>query len=411
LNYNKKTDKKNNNISGSISASSYSYFSNANSLNSNRYQYNISLYAKNIDDSKISFESNVSFRHQDNKWNLVREDIYQALKIYNLSIKYDINKNNEVCVGRRINPKLSSVGAIDGIQFETRLNKLSLGMIVGSRPDYIDYGFNFNLPQVGAYISHDLKNNSGVMQNSFAFVQQMNSMKTDRRFIYYQHTNSLIKNLYLYNSVEVDLYQKINDKSENVFTLSSAYTSLSYRMFNKLTLSASYDNRKNVIYYETYKSFINKILETEARQGLSFQASYNTRKCLSFGLRSGYRFKNSNSGDSRNLNGYISFYNIPAVKTSATISATYLESDYLTGKILNFNINRELFKGKLYTDLGYQFVNYQYTGNSVAFNQNIVNVSASWSVIKNLTLSVGFEETFESQNQSSRLNLQLRKRF
>jgi hypothetical protein len=399
------------NVRGSFSAASYSYYSKPGSLNSNRYQYNFTLHAKNIGNSKLSVESNLSFRHEDNKWYLVKDNLYQALKIYDLSLSYEINKTTGVCLGRKINPKVSSMGAIDGLQFEKRVRNFSIGAIAGSRPDYMDYGFDFSLPQLGGYIAHDVKNSNGTMQNTLAFVEQMNTFRTDRRFVYYQHSNSLLKNLYLFSTVEVDLYKKLDDKIENTFSLSSAYTSISYRMFKRLSLTASYDNRKNIIYYESYKNFINQVLDVESRQGLSLQANYNTAKNITFGTRAGYRFKNNNAGESRNLYAYVSYYEIPGIKASATLAATYLESDYLTGRILNLNLNRDLMKGKLYTDLGYQYVIYGFYGNQLTLKQHIIDLSLSWNVVKNLSLSFNFEEILEQNSPGSRLNLQIKKRF
>lgn len=398
------------NIRGNISASSYSYFSQSSSLNSNRYQYNFSLYARNIRNSNLSFESNISFRHEDNKWGLVKDNIFQALKIYDLSLIYG-NKNTEICFGRRFNQKLSSVGAIDGLQLEKRIHNISLGIIAGSRPNYKDYSFDFSLPQIGGYIAHDIKNSNGTMQNTLAFVEQMNTFRTDRRFIYYQHTNTLAKNLYLFGTVEVDLYKKLNDKIENTFSLTNAYTSISYRMFKRLSLTASYDNRKNIVYYESYKSFINQVIDIESRQGISLQANYNTRTNLSFGVRGGYRFKNNNAGESKNIYAYVSYYDIPGIKMSTTVAATYLQSDYLKGPTLNLNLNKDLMKGKLYTDLGYQYVQYGFLRSESILKQNIMNISLSWNIIKNLSLSLNFEEILEKSSQSSRLMLQIRKRF
>jgi hypothetical protein len=398
-------------IRGSISASTYSYYSHSSSLNSNRYQYNFSLNARNIANSKLSAESNISFRHEDSKWATVKDNIYQALKIYGLSLKYDVSKSMEICFGRRINYKLSSIGAIDGLQLEKRFKNFYVGIIVGSRPDYKDYSFDFTLPQVGAYVAHDIKSTAGAMQNSFAFVEQMNTSKTDRRFIYYQHSNSLAKNLYLYGTVEIDLYKKLNDKPENTFSLSSAYTSISYKMFKRLSISASYDNRKNVVYYETYKSFINQVLEIESRQGLSLQANYNTLMGISFGARGGYRFKNNNSGESRNIYGYLSFYNIPVVKMSATAAATYLKSDYISGNIYSISLSKDLLKGKFYTEAGYQYVKYGFFENETTLIQNIINLSVSWNIVRNLSFSFNFEEILEGNALNSRLNLQVRKRF
>lgn len=398
-------------INGSISASSYSNFSNTVVANTNRYQYNLTLDAKNINDSRLSFETYTSFRYNQNEWNLVKQDVFHALRFYSINLKYDINKNNQLCIGRRVNPKISNIGAIDGLQFETKMSNFSLGGFVGSRPNYIDYNFDFSLPQFGAYVAHSAKVLNGEIQNTFAFVNQMNTSITDRRFAYFQHSNSLFKSLYVFGSVELDLYKNVNGKAQNTLSLTSSYFSLNYRPWRRLSLSTSYDIRKNVVYYETYKSFINQIIDNETRQGLTFQANYNSLKKLYFGVRTGYRFPTKNSNESKNIYGYVTYSKVPWIDVSATLATTWLQSNYLSGNIYYLNISRDIFKGKVYAECGYQYVDYSFTGVLSSLKQNIGDISISWRLLKNLTFSVKFEETFEQKNKYSRLNLQIRQRF
>lgn len=400
-------------ISGSISASSYSYNSTINDENPkpSRYQYNFSLNARNIGNSKFSAESNISFRHEKDNWEPVQENIYNALKIYNLSVKYDNEKNTKIVAGRRINRMISSIGAIDGIQYEGNINNYFIGAFAGSRPNHTDYSFDFSLPQFGAYAGHIYSNSKGEMQNSFALVEQMNDMKTDRRFAYFQHSNSLLKNLFFFGTVEIDLFKNIDEKPETVFSPSSIYMVLNYKFLKRLSISTSFDNRKNVVYYETYKSYIQQVIDIESRKGLSFQANYRTTKSIMAGFKTGYRFANNNSKETRNLYGYVSYMNIPAVKLSATAAVNYLETSYVTGKIVNFNIYRDFLKGVLYTDCGYQLVDYSYEGSETTTIQNVINLSVNWRFYRKNTFSVNYEKTFEKQDRLSRLTFQIRARF
>ena len=47
--------------------------------------------------------------------------------------------------------------------------------------------------------------------------------------------------------------------------------------------------RKNVYYYETYKSYVDSILDKETRQGMKFQANYRLFQGLVWGGNAGYR--------------------------------------------------------------------------------------------------------------------------
>ena len=398
-------------ISGSIAASSYSIFSNVSDANSTRHRYQLSLIAKNIGNSKFSAETYASFQHKKDNWDLVQENIFNALKVYSLSVKYDNIKNTQIVLGRKVNPKISSIGAIDGIQYEGKVGGIFFGTFGGFRPNYTDYSFDFSLPQFGVYAGHSFSNPNGEMQNSIAFIEQMNGSKTDRRFAYFQHSNALLKNLYFFGTLEIELYKNINDNPQSTFDISNAYLVLSYQLSKRIRLSTSYDNRKNVIYYESYKSYINQILEIEARQGLSLQTSYCNLKNLTFGMKAGYRFANNNSSETKNLYGYITYNNIPAIKLNVTGAFNYIEASYVKGNIYNLNLSRDIQQVNLFVDIGYQLVDYSYAGSETNAIQNILNLSVSLRLPKKISISANYEYTYEKQDQFSRLNLQIRKRF
>ncbi len=306
-------------INGSISVNSYSDFSNTPADNSQRFRYTLSLDARNIADSKFSIESYVSFRHKLGDWEEVKNDIFNALKIFDLALIYDPNKTTKITLGRKINPKLSNIGAIDGLQIEKSFGSFSIGALAGTRPDYADYGFNNDLLQFGGYLGFNTRKQNSFSESSVAFMQQMNGSNIDRRFLYFQHSNSLVKNLYFIGTFEVDLYQLKVDTVNNTETATSnfdptgLYLSLRYRLSNKLSISGAYDARKNVMYYETYKTFMDRMLENEMRQGFRLQANYRFTRDLTFGVQTGYRFLKSDPHPSKNIYGYLTYSNIPGI--------------------------------------------------------------------------------------------------
>jgi hypothetical protein len=411
-----KTDDFTQKIRGSLSAFSYSDFSNTPAPSSTRLRYNFSLDARNISNSKFSIESYISFNHKIGDWEAVKSDPLNALKIYSLAFKYDINKTTCISIGRRINEKISNIGAMDGLQIEKTINKFSLGALAGTRPDYNNYGFNINLIQYGGYVSAGTMAADKYNETSLAFMQQTNNGKTDRRFIYFQHSNSLVKNLFFLGTFEVDLYKLTIDslKKEypaNTFNPTGLYLSLRYRFASSLTISGSYDARKNVMYYETYKSYIDRILESEIRQGFRLYASYSITRDLVMGVQAGYRYLKSDPHPSRNAYGYLTYSQIPGLKMAATLSATYLESAYMNGNLYGLTLSRDFFNGKLQTGIGYRYVDYKLPENQLSVPQNIAEMNLSWQFAGGLSFAVSYEGTFEQVNQYNRMYLQLRKRF
>jgi len=398
-------------INGQFSVSSFSNFSNTPAKNSYIANYVLHFAINNIAESRFSMESNILFRQENGEWNNVQNNIFNGLKIYSLSLKYDFKNNTYVSIGRKINPNISNIGAIDGLQFEKTFKKLYTGGFLGSRPHYTDYSYNLNLMQYGAYIGHNLQTGKGNIQNSLAIVEQRNNSKTDRRFIYFQHSNSLIKNINMFYSLELDLYKVLNGQNQNTLSLTTSYLSIRYRPFRKLNISGTYDSRKNVIYYETDKNYLNSIIESESRQGIGFLTNYSISQNIFTGIRLGYRYQKADINASKNANFFITHSDVFKSKISTTLSVTALESNYMNGNIYNIRFSRSFKSGKINLSSGYSFVNYKILNNELAFKQHIADLSFSSEFIKKMFLSANFETSFEKPNQFYRLYLQLRKRF
>lgn len=395
---------------GRLALSSYATFSNYGT--DIRYRYNLSMNAQHIDNSRFSVESYISFTHKSNELSQVGKDINKYLKIYSLAVKYDISKSTNISLGRKINLNMANIGAVDGFQFETVHRNFSYGAVVGSRPDYYNYSFNPNLMQFGVFAGHNIQTENGYMQTSFAIFDQTNKFKTDRRFAYLQHSNSLLKNLDLFCSFEFDFYTLDSlMQPKNTFDLTSVYASLRYKPLKNLSLSVSYDARKNVYYYETFKNQIDSIIDRETRQGLRFQFNYRPVKYLSWGGWAGYRFQKSDPIPSINANSYLTYSQLPLILTSVTINATYLKTNYIDGMVYGISFSRDLMAGKIYTSLEYRLVNYTYKNSNISLRQDIAELSLSWRIAKKTTLSADYEATFEKGNNLGRIYVNLTQRF
>lgn len=404
-------------IYGFASVAAFSDFSNTGAGSSLKMKYTLSLNMKNVGHSRLSWESYMTFIHSDRNWSEIRNNIFNGLKIYNLSVNYEFSKHFTLLVGRKINPKISNMGAVDGIQFEMRFRPITIGILGGSRPDFSNYGFNFNLLQFGAYVSHEQQTRNGYLQSTLAFVQQMNGGNVDRRFAYLQHSNSVVKNLAFFGSVEVDFYQQVLNvpdstyKKESSPKLSNLYLSLRYRILKRLSLAFSYNARKNVIYYETYKTFLEKLLDSETLQGYQLQINYNPVKKLSIGATGSYRFMPQDPQPAKNLYVYVTYSQIPGVNLAATGSFIMLETSYLSGKIYGVGISKDFFSGKFYTGLTYRYIDYRYAASEQTLVQSVAELNMTWRVVRKLAFTLYYEGTFEKIYQFNRIYGQLNFRF
>lgn len=396
---------------GRIALTSYTNLLADTSNKLNRYtqrlRYNLSFNAQNIDSSAFSAETNISFSHLLNGW----KGIADALKIYSLAVNYRAGKNSFVTFGRKINLNMANIGAVDGLQYEYTHKTMTYGFLAGSRPDYDNYGFNPNLQQFGAFISQNIQKDNGNMQTSLAVFNQMNRFKTDRRFGYFQHSNALLKNLNLFASAEIDFYTMVNMHPKSTFDLTSTYISLRYKPFDKLSLSLSYDARKNIYYYETFKNLIDSVLDKESRQGLRFNFNYRPFKKVIWGGNAGYRYSKSDLTPSVNANTFLSYTEIPWIDAYATLDVTYIKSSYLNGMVYGASLSRDLLDSKLYGELKYRLVNYDQNNSTSTLMQNIAECSLSWRIAKKMMLSVDVEGTLESSGNSLRVYMNLTRRF
>jgi hypothetical protein len=356
-------------------------------------------------------ETYTTFSHRLDHWDEIRENVFNGLKIYKLSASYTFRNSMVLTAGRKINPKLSSAGAIDGLQIEKGFGGMSAGIIAGSRPDYQDYSINTGLFQYGAYLAHEFKGADGNMQNTLAYMEQMNHGATDRRFLYLQHSNNLVSRLWFFGSAEVDLYQKVGETKETVFDLYNTYLYIRYRVIDPLTLSLSYSARNNLIYYERYKDFLDRLLDEKVLQGWRFRVNYRPIPYLYLGAHAAYRYRKDDPVPTRNAHAYATYSLIPVIGASVTARFTWMQSAYLDGMIYGAGIGREFMNGKLHAELNYHYVDHDYRSAEMAIAQHVGEAGLSWAVFRKLYLSAHYEGTFEASLAYNRIFLSLSQRF
>lgn len=390
------------NVYGRISVSAYGNVSdNVYSQNTPnlRMRYNLSLNADRLANGKLSFDTYLAYTHK-----LDASETWKDLKVFSLGVNYKFDKTMSISFGRRINMNTANIGAVDGIQFEKKLSNVTVGGLVGSRPNDSTYGISPKLFQYGAFVAHEFKNEQGGSEHtSLAFFNQTNTFKTDRRYIYLQHTNSLLRRLDFFGSTEIDLYSVENNVAKNTFNLTSLYLSLNYQPTNKLSLSLSYDARKNLYFFETYKNKIDSLLEKAMRQGMRFRFNYRPFRYFSWGGTAGYRIPTPMSDATLNASSYVSYARIPWINTSLMLSGSYLKMGLQSGFIYGGTLSKDLLDGNMDIQLEYR--------REEIYKQHLVDLGVSWKLPKNFFLTTEIEGALDSESLTGRLFLNLTKRF
>ncbi|MGB5025384.1 MAG: hypothetical protein WBO44_08545 [Saprospiraceae bacterium] len=392
-----KASKRKDIISGRISISTNADLFADKGNNYQRLRTGFSFNAMNIKQSAFSVYSYLTYRH---RYGIDQQatDFFNDFKVFTLAAQFSPGEKFNLIFGRKINQNVANIGAIDGLQAEFRLKRYGLGLFAGSRPDFTDFTFNAKLPQFGAYVIRNDKIKNGIASTTLAIAEQMNDFKTDRRFLYFQHNNSLVKNLNIFLSTELDLYEKIDSQPSNQFSLTSLYFSARYRILKNLSFSASYDNRRNVIYYESYQTFIDQLLAQETRQGFRFQANYSPVRNISINASAFLRYQGNDPKPTTNYVVNLSFTKIPVHKIALSVNGNILESNYFKGTIIGGRISDNFIKGKLNMELNYRNVNYSFFNTESNLKQHIAGANLSFNIFRKTSLMLSYEGTFDKTN-------------
>ncbi|MBK8701251.1 MAG: hypothetical protein IPN29_17605 [Saprospiraceae bacterium] len=393
-------------VNGRFSASTNASIADGDN-NYQRVRMALTMNVSQIGGSYFSTQNYITYRH---RYGIDQQSgFYDDFKIYALALSYDRN-GHSATFGRRINNRIANMGAIDGLQYEKKSGDFVTGLFLGSRPDFMNYTFNPNLLQRGLFFAHEHQTSGGMIQTSFAIVEQRNHSNTDRRFTYFQHSSTLGKNVNLFGSVELDLYQKVNEVITNKIKLTGAYFSVRYRPFRQLNLTASYDNRRNVIFYETNRTYIDQLLSQETRQGYRLQVGYNLLRSVNLSASAFYRYQENTATPTKNYVANINFSKL-IMGLSAGLNANKLESYYFKGTIFGARLSKNVAKGQVNLEANYRMVNYTFFSGEQTLNQDIVGMSANINMTRLTTLILSYEGTFDATKNYHRYFVTAIQRF
>ena len=397
-------------IRGRISAASYSNFSEKYTDN-HRGMMRFSFRGEHLRNSPVSVEAYLNYRQNYT----IRSDKTMSseddFRVYNLAVMYDLDSSLQLTLGRKINYKASSLGAIDGLQADKQFGKFFVGGIAGFRPDLYDHGFNSDQFAYGVYTGFESRKPKWFSTTTMGLLEQQNKGQTDRRFLYFQHSSSIGRNVYLFGSMEMDLYAKIHGESMMKARLTNLYVSARYRFSRILDLTLSYDARRNVIFYETLQTEIERLLEDEARQGARARINFRPIKYLSSGISYSKRFQADQQNESNNINGYISHSKLPFISGRLSLRYNWNQSRYLESRIMSVNYSRPIIKRKLDIDLYFRNVVYQQRTSENTFDQQYIGGGLNYNIGRSWMMSVLYEISQRQDQRQDRLNSRIIFRF
>ncbi len=397
-------------IDGRISLANYTTTGNGNT--NSRSMARLSLRAENIGGSKFSFYNYANYRYNTtNRNDLKKTD--KELNMYEFVVKYEPDSSVTLSLGRDINNRMMSVGAIDGLQAEKRWKKVFAGAIIGSRPDPFDYQINFNLFQYGAYggVFYD-KNHFN--STTVGAIEQRNSGKIDRRYFFIQHRSALTEKLNLFATAEMDLFSKDSlNRTSNGISPTSVYVSLNYSVTKKLSLMASYDMRKNLILYESYAENIDVLTQNNPyRNGFRLRANYRISRKIFSGVSVSNRAQSDGNNSFSNMNIFLSFSDLPYIGGRWSNTWSINKNAYFIYNSISTRYTRDFFKSKLSVSPYARYLSYDYQESNFApFSQLYLGMDVFYDFTRTLSLGLVYEYSSRNKYNYNRFNTQLIKRF
>lgn len=397
-------------ISGRTSVGSYSNLPDYNSdAGNHRMRYIISFKGANIKQTNLYFDTYVSYNQTfESDFKLIDRP-NDKFKFYRFSGGY-ASESIDVSFGRQIKNKISALGSFDGLYFQKKIkNNLYTGVIAGTRPDYEDYGLNLNLFQYGAFINYYPDYKISSTNGTFAFFEQQNEGNVDRRFLYFQIASTLSKFIRFFAASEVDLFQIKDGITSSKPKLTSIYGNIRFNISKKINASIGVDSRKNRIYFETYKDFLETLLERETRQGLRFRLRYSPIKKLSLSATTNFRY----TGDELSSSYYnlmINYRSLPFLKMPVSISVSNITTNYIKSETISLRFSKKVNK-RINVRVSYKYYQYYYNASDSNNKQNRIGLNVDLNLKSRIYFNIYFEKTIQKERNFSHLNLRLSKRF
>jgi len=394
------------NIRGRVTAGTYNQFSNLRD-NRNRFQTQFSLRANHIGDSKISVQSFLSYRGLSG-FPENYSGRTSVFNVYNLNVRFDATESLSVTAGRAINPKASSVGANDGVMVENYFGKFYVGAIGGWRPDFTNYGFNSDLLQYGGYVGVETQDDNFSSQTTFGAMEQTNNGGTDRRYLFFQHNSNISSMVNLFGSTEIDIFGGDAGGSR----LTNLYLSARVRFSRAVNAMISFDSRKRIIYYETFQTEIERILDDDlARQGVRLRLNVRPTKILWLGASYSSRFQSDSQNKSDNVYGYATLTKLPGIGGRLNVSYNMNSSNYVSSSILSARHSRYVVKSVLFAEVYFRLANYSYDRFEQDFTQYYYGGGLTYSISRTWQFNISGEISTLDDEQNGRVFARLTKRF
>ncbi|MFQ5823038.1 MAG: hypothetical protein ACE5JB_03185 [bacterium] len=326
--------------------------------------------------------------------------------VYELGLVYDHNDSPyEFGFGRILSRQIRGLGYIDGGLFSIKMNNLfRFGLAGGTQPSLRDSHFQTEEQKFGIFLNFERgEYQTQRISSTIAFSGRYHGGEVSREFIYMQNNFWKGMKFSIYQTVELDFnrgWKQENGKSK--LQLSNFYISTRYRPFDFLSLTFSYDARKNIRVYET-RSIPDSLFDETTRQGLHTGIILRLTNRIRLSGNFGIRFRKGNLKNTLSASGALRVRNI--FQTWATFNArfSYFSTMFTKGYRPTVNIRIPVLRNLSFNLGGGSYI---YQTGSLMTNSNWLETDGYYRINRWLFMNFGYRLFLDNRLKSGRLFLE-----
>ncbi len=369
----------------------------------------INLSARRIQGSHFNLNTNVHVRKTYSDRTL-RAANY-PVRVYEMSLQY---ANEAVpygySVGRVSAPIINGIGYFDGAIYRHRVHPAwTLGGFAGSEPDYRKSPPQPSHTKVGFYAHYQQSAGVSRIASSVAFAGQYISGNIDREFVYLQNDLTLSPALSFYQNAEIGINRSDQARSSRSIELSNIYVMTRYRPIRTLTLTGSYDLRKNVFLIQTYKSIADTLFDDALRQGLRGEVNWRATRQLTLTVGSSVRTRKGDPKKTFLHSAGLHYNNVFRTQCNVSYRFSTTTTPYTDASSHAVGLSRQF--GRLFSSAGFRTYRYQLAGRSTMYDRWSISFDGSLEVGRRVYASLLYEYSSGSDEKSDRVFMEMSYRF
>ncbi|MFQ6114789.1 MAG: hypothetical protein ACE5NG_12035 [bacterium] len=340
---------------------------------------------------------------RERSWSTAISDNEWTHSIYELSLVYE-NKNSplEFGLGRILSRRIRGLGYIDGGLFSVKMNGTwRIGVAGGTQPSLRGAYFQAEEQKFGVFLNFEQgEYRTQRFSSTIAFSGRYHGGEVSREFVYLQNNFWNGSKFSIYHTIELDLNRGWkHDHSSSSLQFSNFFLTMHYSPINFVSLTLSYDARKNIRIYET-RSIPDSLFDETTRQGLHSGITLQLSKSIRFSANVGMRFRKGNLKNTTSASAALSIRHI--FNTWATLNArfSYFSTMFTKGYRPNANIRIPVLRGLSVNLAGGSYI---YQTGSRTSSSHWMEVDSHFRINRWLFGSFGYRAFFDDRLRSGRL--------